>query len=1821
MQTTSQMEEPSHPEFETGTDDQPIVQSSKHPEWFSQPQKPPSLDRDWNKTLPAVHGSIQPVDTLTPELLVGPTYDLAISLSNTQMHKGTFTKALVDAYESNKIILDPYGESITLKRRRDNDEDKDEEPFSGPDRGSKRRREVTMTSLADKAILSGADNHPPMLEKDMYDSRKSQMDGVTRLKKYSELSATEAIQADCDVKATNIILQGLPPEVYALEREYKLYDAFDKFIYQKGETLCDFYQRFSLLLIDMNMYNMKLEQFQMEYAPTVHQHSELSSPETGLVVPVFQKGDDPIDAINHMMSFLMAVGTSRPYASGYDEASGKQRVIMCYNCKVQAQANGQVMQEEKLEFLVDPGMAETSNNQYVITNNAAYQADDLDAYDYDCDELNSAKIALMANLSHYGSDNLVKNSSVPALQDDLILSVTEQLKTQVVHYTKINQDNKQVNELLTTELERYKNQERVLKEQQNDDKVSVSYEQSLEIETLKHTLSDHLKEKESLEQKITLLKNDFQKEESQNFFETVPNVLNVEPSTTKPTKDMSQSNRPSAPLIEDWVSDLEDESVGHLLSQLSILHKLKTLEKAFQSLEVISKAGIERLVLFVKRNPRQALKDKGVINNGCSRHMTGNISYYYDFEAINGGYVAFGGNLKGVKITGKDTKCVVLSSDFKLPGENHVLLRVPRENNMYNVDLKNIFPSGDLTCLFAKATLDESNLWHRRLGHIIFKIMNKLVKCNLVRGLPSKVFENNRTYVSCKKGKQYRASCKTKPVSSVSQPFQSLHMDLFGPTYVKSLSKKSYCLVVTNDYNRFSWVFFLATKDETSTILKTFITGIENQINHKVKIIRSDNGTEFKNHDLNQFCGMKGIKREFSVARTPQHNGVAERKNRTLIEAARTMLADSLLHIPAKREAKGKSLVDLSIGVKNFSDEFEEFSINSTDGVNAASIPVTAIGPNTTNSTNSFNAAGPSDNVVSLSFEIGGNSSFVDPSQYPDDPNMPALEDIVYSDDEKDVGVEADFSNLETSINVSPIPTTRVHKDHHVTQIIGDLSLAPQTRSMTRMVKEQGFKDPDYPDKVYKVVKALYGLHQAPRAWYKTLVKYLLENGFQRGKIDQTLFIKKQKGLQVKQKDNRIFISQDKYVAKILRKFGLTYGKSASTPIDIEKPLLKDPNGEDVDVHKYRSMIGSLMYLTSSRPDIMFAVCACTRFQVTPKVSHLHAVKRIFRCLKGKPHWGLWYPKDSPFNLVAYFDSDYGGASLDRKSTTGGCQFLGCRLISCRLGECLFIAAGSSSLVEGCLFTVRVCMDPSMIRNVDSPSKFLMYPRFLQLMITTQVDDLFSHNTKYTSPALTQKVFANMRRIGKGFSGVDTPLFDGMLVQQQVHVVEDATEYEDDHNEVSTEPTSPLPTPATSPPSPTQEHIPSPPQAQTAQPSSPPPQQPSKTVDISQSAMTLLNTLLETCATLTKQVSNLEQDKIAQAIEITKLKQRVKRRIHLNKREIAELDADEDVTLEDVDAEIEDTDEADHAKVEEVIEVVTAAKLITEVVTTAATTIIDAQVPKASASRRRRGVVIQDPKETATASVIMHSEDDVMEQVKKREKHDNTVMRYQALKRKPVTEAQARKNMMIYLKNMDGFKKDFFKGMTYNEIRPIFENHYNSIQAFVNKGDKEIKKERNKGKGKSLNHDATKKQRIDEEIEELKTHLQIVANDDDDVYTKATPLALKVPVFYYQIHHEHNKPYYKIIRADETHQLFLSFITLLKNFNREDLEMLWKLVQERFQSSEPKNFSVEKKYPLTHFTLEQMLNNVRIEVEEESEMSLELLRLMRRQLQEGYIPK
>nr|GEV18577.1 hypothetical protein [Tanacetum cinerariifolium] len=1019
-------------------------------------------------------------------------------------------------------------------------------------------------------------------------------------------------------------------------------------------------------------------------------------------------------------------------------------------------------------------------------------------------------------------------------------------------------------------------------------------------------------------------------------------------------------------------------------------------------------------VTVVKGNPQHALKDKRVIDIRCSRHITGNMSYLSDFEEINGGYVAFGGNPKGGKISGKgkirtgkldfddfyfvkelkfnlfsvsqmrdkknsvlftDTECIVLSPEFKMLDGTQVLLRVLRENNMYNVDLKNIVLSGDLTCLFAKAILDESNPWHKRLGHINFKTMNKLVNCNLVRGLPSKVFENNHTCVACKKRKQHMASCnQSNPSAGVQEQYDA---EKAGEENVQQ------------------YVLFLV-----------WSSGSKNTQNTNGDAAFEDKEPEFE-----------GRKPEYEVHVSPS-------------SSAQTKKHDD----KTKREAKGKNPIESSTGYRNLSAEFEDFTDNNINEVNATDSPVPAVGQISTNNTNTFSAV--------------------------------ELEDITYSDDEKDVGAKADFTNLETTITVSPIPTTRVHKDHPVTQIIGDLSSSTQTRSMTRVAKDQGgfsqinnddfhicmsacflleeepkrdtlyeevfapvarieairlffayasfmgfmvyqmdvksvflyetieeevyvcqllrFEDPDYPDKVNKVVKALYGLHQAPRAWKKRDIllvqiyvddiifgstnkdlcksfEKLMKDMFQMGSMGELTFFL---GLQVNQKQDGIFISHNKYVAEILRKFSLKDGKSSSTPIDTEKPLLKDPGGEDVDVdvHTYRSMI----------------------------------VKRIFRYLKGKPHLGLWYPKDSPFNLVAYSDSDYAGANLDRKSTIGGCQFLGCRLISWQYKKQKVVATSSTEAEY--VAAASCCAQVLWIQNqlLDyGPDQTVSGKDSSNPLMADNLPKIVWYSTHHVAIMKSWLVQKQMAL--------------GMIVAWQDDDVADegaASVAIDDVPVAIDEPSIPSPTLTTQPPPPSQD------------------------------------------------LTSTSQDKIAQTIEITKLKQRVKKLERRNKLKvsklrrlkkvgtaqrvdkskdtimddiskqgkiIANMDVDEDVTLKDVadiakevvdDDEIEENadvqgrqaesqaqiyqidlehadkvlsmqdDEREPPELQEVVEVVTSAKLMTEVVTTASATITTATTPipaatltaAPSVARRRKSVVIRDPEETATPSIIIHSE-------------------------------------------------------------------------------------------------------------------------------------------------------------------------------------------------------------------------------------------------------
>ena len=713
-------------------------------------------------------------------------------------------------------------------------------------------------------------------------------------------------------------------------------------------------------------------------------------------------------------------------------------------------------------------------------------------------------------------------------------------------------------------------------------------------------------------------------------------------------------------------------------------------------------------------------------------------------------------------------------------------------------------------------------------------------------------------------------------------------MDLFGPSRTASLGGKHYAFVIVDDFSRFTWVIFLKFKDEALSIFENFCKRVQNEKGYTITSVRSDHGGEFDNDAFEIFCNNNGYDHNFSAPRTPQQNGVVERKNRTLQEMARTMLNENSLPKYFWAEAvntacyianrvfvakkKCKTPYELwrgrvpNIGyfkvfgckcfILNTKDKLGKFDAKADIGIflgySSSSKAYRVFNKRTLVVEESIHVTFDESN--SLDKEKGSVFHDVD-SEIP-------LEKLTIQSDKEESGKEVEIEEVHEESHVEhqeeslqldissdqPLPKEwRYNPDHPKDLIIGDPSKGVTTRTSLRNIcnnfafvsqmepknfkeaehddfwtlamqeelnqfernnvwdlvprpssqsvigtkwvfrnkrdengvivrnkarlvaqgfnqeegidyeetfapvarlesirmllafachkgftlfqmdvksaflngyileevyveQPPGFQNHKYPDHVFKLKKALYGLKQAPRAWYDRLSKFLISNDFSMGKADTTLFIKVKGddmiivqiyvddiifgatndllcedfaksmssefemsmmgelnfflGLQIKQSKEGIFINQAKYVKEMLKKFEMEDAKPMNTPMSSSIKLDKDEHGVAVDTTKYRGMIGSLLYLTASRPDIMFSVGLCARFQSNPKESHLSAVKRILRYISGTKNLGLWYPKGSHLDLLSFSDADWAGCSIDRKSTSGTCHFLGFALVS-----------------------------------------------------------------------------------------------------------------------------------------------------------------------------------------------------------------------------------------------------------------------------------------------------------------------------------------------------------------------------------------------------------------------------------------------------------------------------------------------------------------------------------------------------------------------------
>ncbi|GJZ46645.1 uncharacterized mitochondrial protein-like protein, partial [Tanacetum coccineum] len=777
-------------------------------------------------------------------------------------------------------------------------------------------------------------------------------------------------------------------------------------------------------------------------------------------------------------------------------------------------------------------------------------------------------------------------------------------------------------------------------------------------------------------------------------------------------------------------------------------------------------------------------------------------------------------------------------------------------------------------------------------------------------------------------------------------------------------------------------------------------------------------------------------------------------------------------------------------------------------------------------------------------------------------------------------------------------------------------------------------------------------------------------------------------------KDDEIFISQDKYVDEILKKFGFSIMKTSSTPMGTSKHLMKDENDEDVDVHLYRSMIVSMMYLTSSRPDIMFAVCACARFQVTPKVLHLHAVKRIFRYLKGQPKLGLWYPKDSPFDLEAYTDSDYVGASLDRKSTTrdmwlvASCcdkfaltvnptiytscikQFWatakaktvngevhiqalvdGKKVIVTETSmrralqlkdvegtECLLNATifeqltlmGYKNLTQKLTFykaffspqlkflihTILQCLSAkttawnefsstmasaiiclatnqkfnfskyifdNMVKNLEGGVKFLIYPRFVQVFLDKQVEGMTKHKEIYVTPSHTKKVFANIKRGGKGFSGRVTPLFQTMMVQAPEEL-EPITDEAANEEHVPIHSNDPL---------------------------------------LDGEDRLKLNELMELCTNLSQRVLDLENTKTSQAAKIAKLKERVKKlerrsksrtpglkrlrkvgrtaRIESSKdeglgaredaskqrRKITDLDADVEVTLVDEaqgridDNLIFDTGVFDEQEVEVEKEVSTA-----EVTTVSATT---TTVDELTLAQTLIEIKAAKPKAVTTAATtttnavtrpkargVLNAELEEEKKLAKQREEDANIAewdnvqamidadyelaaRLQAQEQEEFTVEEKSKLFVELMDKKRSILQDLEQKSREENLQPKLKGEIK--YSFISTDSEVVKGDKEKDEG-SIDDD--------QEEAEMKKHMEIVV-DEEEIAVDAIPLATKPPIIFdWKIIKEGKMGYFQLIRADGSSRRYSSIIKILQNIDKEDLETLWKLVKAKHGNTRPK---------------------------------------------------
>ncbi|GJY53904.1 retrovirus-related pol polyprotein from transposon TNT 1-94 [Tanacetum coccineum] len=1290
-------------------------------------------------------------------------------------------------------------------------------------------------TLTENMILSGADNRPPILDKDLYDAWQSRMElymenrehgrmilksvkydpliwptieenGVIRTKKYAELSAAEKIQADCDVKATNIILQGLPTNIYALVNHHRvvkdLWERVQLLMQVNTKFLNNLPPEWSKFVTDVKLspqygsihptqhysttypstpfaISYPSTPYPNAYSSTIHQEACLQPPsvpqikytistvnqqahmaefpqiDSGLVVPVFKQGDDPINAINKMMSFLSTIVTSR-----------QQRVVKCFNCQGEGHMARQYPKPKRKRDATC--IAEGPVTQSVITHNATYQADDLDVYDSDCDEISTAKAVFMDNFSSYGSDVLsevpysdnthndmlnqsmqempyfeqthlvnypeneitsdsniipyshyllktqnaaVQDTNSSAQQDAMILSVFEQLSHQVTNCNKVNKDNLIANESLFAELKRYKERVKLLEERQNVDLIkeldNIVYKMGQSAQTVHMLTKPQVFYDNNLKQALGFQNPFYVKKAQQirpmlydsNVIAKETNVISI--ADYEETLMLEEEIQSKMILKQSDPMGLE-KKVNIKPINYAVLNQLsKDFGKRFVPQQELS---VEQALHFQISNPSTDSSDTSPVKVDVPSELPKVSLVNTSLKKLKSHLAKFDSMVKtrtAPYALTKDIMNILVNSSVDKNAFVNVNLFVAINDSVNNVEMcnKSEFQAKDMTIKKLKAHIKRVN--DTSTSESVKKDFDEIETINIELEHWEKVFVITTLKNDLRKFKGKDIVDNAAQVSNTTTTTAGMYK--LDPVILAPKVKN----------NRKAHEYYLKHTMEQATILRevveqaksrNLLDSVPYSACMYVKLIQELLG-------VNPFTSPSrskpsGNTKNDMITQTPSAKALYSVCNECLFDANHTMcLIDHVnsMNVRTKSTSKknkkikewkptGKVLtatnkVPLRVPIplevvapKHIVTKVYTRrpkvpkSVQNSKPKVAKSTTANRMKPSTYRGSDTLVAPSSSSLIdygclnCSVLTAMASEQSSLEPALNEMTPATPMFDEFFFPPasvaspvpiEEASALVESTSLPFSTTIDQdapSPNALTQscwieaMQEELHEFERLEVWELVPRPDKEERIDFEESFALVARLEAVrifLALKKALYGLKQAPRAWYDILSSFLLSQGFSKGKVDPTLFISR------KAKD--ILLIQI-YVDDIIF-------ASTTTELLEKSKLDEDTQGKAIDPTNYRGMVGTLMYITSSRPDLS-VVCMCARFQARPTEKHLHDVTRIFRYLRETVNRVLWYTKDSAIPLTAFANVDHAGCQDTKRSTFGSMQLLGDRLVS-----------------------------------------------------------------------------------------------------------------------------------------------------------------------------------------------------------------------------------------------------------------------------------------------------------------------------------------------------------------------------------------------------------------------------------------------------------------------------------------------------------------------------------------------------------------------------